>query len=53
MYNRFHRDKNQRPMLNSFITAINASIFPKKHDENIFSGKLSINYMPGLIITLM
>ena len=37
MYNIFHRDQNQRLMLKSFIPAINTSIFPKKHYENIFS----------------
>ena len=39
MYNRFHRAQNQCLMLKSFIPAINKSIFPKKHYENIFSGK--------------
>ena len=39
MYNRVHCDKNQRLMLKSYIPAVNKSIFPKKHDENIFSEK--------------
>ena len=41
MYNRVHSAQNQRLMLKSFIPAINTSIFPKKHHENIFSGKLT------------
>ena len=40
MYNRVHCDQKQRLMLKSFIPAINTSIFPKKHYENIFSEKL-------------
>ena len=39
MYNIFHRAQNQRLMLKSFIPAINTSIFPNKHYENIFSEK--------------
>ena len=40
MYNRVHHSQNKRFTLNSFIPAINTSIFPKKYDENIFSGNL-------------
>ena len=39
IYNRVHRDKNQRLMLKSYIPAVNKSNFPKKHNENIFSEK--------------
>ena len=53
MYNRVHGDQNKRLMLRSYIPAINTSFFPKKIYENIFSEKLSMNYMPGLKITLM
>ena len=53
IYNRVHCAKKQRLMLKPFIPAINTSIFPKKHYENIFSERLSMNYMPGLKITLM
>ena len=52
IYNIVHRAQNQRLMLNSFIPAINTSILPKKHYENILSENLSINYMPGLKTTL-
>ena len=48
MYNRVHRSQNQRLILKSFITAINTSIFPKKHYENIFSEKL-INELHAFI----
>ena len=40
MYNIVHRYQNKRLMLKSFIPAINASIFPKNHYENIFYEKL-------------
>ena len=40
MYNRFHCDQNERFMLEAYIPGINASILPKKHDENLFSEKL-------------
>ena len=53
MYNRFHHAQNQRLKLKLFIPEINTSIFSKKHYENIFSENLSMNYMPGLKITLM
>ena len=53
MYNRVHRAQNERLILKSFLPAINTSIFPKKHYENIFSENLSMYYMPGLKTTLM
>ena len=40
IYNIVHNAQNQRLVLKSFIPAINASIFPLKYYENIFSEKL-------------
>ena len=40
MYNRAHYAQNQRPILKSFIPAIDTLIFLKTNYENIFSGKL-------------
>ena len=40
MYDRVHIYQNQHLMLKSYIPAINKSIFPKEHYENIFSEKL-------------
>ena len=40
MYNRVHRVQNKGLTLKSYIPAINTSIFPKKHDKNIFTEKL-------------
>ena len=40
MYNILHCAQNKCLVLTSYIPAINKSIFPKKHYENIFSKKL-------------
>ena len=53
IYNRVHCGKNKLLMLKSYIPAINESVFCKKHYENIFSEKISMNYMPELKTTLM
>ena len=37
MYNILNHDKNQRPILNSYLPGINISVFPKKDSENKFS----------------
>ena len=42
MYNIVHRAQNKCFMLKLFITAINTSIFPNKHYENIFDEKFII-----------
>ena len=53
IYNMVHCAQNKRLLLKSYIPVINTSIFPKKHYGNIFSETLSMNYMPGLKITLI
>ena len=53
MYNKGHCAQNQHLMLKSFIPAINTSIFANFFMKISFLKNLSMNYMPGLIITLM
>ena len=53
MYNKFNCSQKQRLVLKSYLPGINTSIFPKRHDDNIFSEKQSMNYMPGQKITLI
>ena len=47
MYNIVNRDQKQHLMLKLYLTGINSSIIPKRHYENIYSEKYSMNYMSG------
>ena len=47
MYNRVNLAQKQRLMLSLHIPGINTSIFPKRHYDNLFSEKYSMNYIPG------
>ena len=53
MYNIVHCAQRKSLTLESYIPGINTSIFPKKHDANIFSKNQLMTYMPGLKTTLM
>ena len=40
IYNRVNCDKKQRLVLKSYFPGINTSIFPNRHNKNIFSEQL-------------